>query len=126
MNIMCTIICKFFPDINSWCGVKNRDRSYIPEISFKQSIDDGIETLLFWDDFSKYCEGMNHAGICIMSSSLMGLDDETTSLRRKTISKHGIKIKKALGLSDVKEAAMCLIEQKLPSNTLIFDKNIPL
>jgi hypothetical protein len=120
---MCTIICKYFPNIG-WVSVKNRDRSYIPEISFKQSLDNGMETLLFWDDFSKYCEGMNHTGICIMSSSLMGLDDETTSLRRKTISKHGMKVKKALSLSNVKEAAMCLVEQKLSSNTLIFDKNV--
>lgn|GEM_PF-1792117 len=119
---MCIVVAKYFPNIG-WVGVKNRDRNYIPKISFKQKITDGVETLLFWDDITQYNEGMNSGGVCIISASLMVLDDEKEiTTRSKTPSKDGAKIKKALRFPNVKAAAMSLIKSKLPGNTLIFDK----
>ena len=120
---MCTILAKKFPGIG-WVGVKNRDRNYIPEISFRQKISDGVETLLFWDDITQYNEGMNNGGVCIISASLMVLDDEKEiTVRAKTPSKDGAKIKRALRFPNVKAAAMSLIKDKLPGNTLIFDRD---
>ena len=120
---MCIVVAKYFDEIG-WVGVKNRDRNYIPEISFRQKISDGVETLLFWDDITQYNEGMNNGGVGIISASLMVLDDEKEiTVRAKTPSKDGAKIKRALRFPNVKAAAMSLIKDKLPGNTLIFDRD---
>jgi len=120
---MCIVVAKWFPK-TGWVAVKNRDRNYIPEISFKQTISNGIEQLLFYDDITKYIEGMNTGGVCILSAANAVLDDEKEiTTRSKTPSKDGAKIKKALKFPNVKAAAMSLIKSKLPGNTLIFDKD---
>jgi len=120
---MCVIVVKYFDGIG-FVGCKNRDRNYIPEISFKNKTSDGVEMLLFWDDITQYTEGMNSGGVCILSASLMVLDDEKEiTTRSKTPSKDGGKIKKALKYPNVKAAAMSLIKSKLTGNTIIFDKD---
>lgn len=120
---MCIVVAKYFPK-TGWVCVKNRDRNYIPEISFKNKTTDGVESLLFWDDITQYAEGMNNGGVCILSASLMVLDDEKEiTTRATTPSKDGAKIKSALRFPNVKAAAMSLIKNKLPGNTLIFDKD---
>lgn len=45
---MCVVIGKYFENIG-WVGIKNRDRNYIPEISFKKTHANGLEILYFWD-----------------------------------------------------------------------------
>ena len=72
---MCVVVAKYFDNLG-WVGVKNRDRNYIPEISLKSLQTDGTEIMLFWDDITQYCEGFNSGGGCILSASLMVLDDE--------------------------------------------------
>lgn len=119
---MCIVTAKYFEDIG-WVCVKNRDRNYIPEISFKRQMYNDIEIMLFWDDVTKYCEGFNSAEICILSASLMVLDDEKeVTVRKKTPSKDGIKIKKALRNTDIKKVVQSLIDDKLPGNTIICNK----
>ncbi len=119
---MCIVIGKYFEG-TGWVGFKNRDRNYIPEISFKKIDQDGLEIRLFWDDVTQYCEGINSAGVAVLSASLQVQDDEKeiskTSARP---SKDGFKIKKALGYKTVREVARSLVEQKLPGSTLIFDE----
>lgn len=120
---MCIVIGKYFDDIG-WVGVKNRDRNYIPEISFKKKIVNGVEVLYFWDNITQYCEGLNSFGMGILSASLMVLDDEKEiTTRSKTPSKDGKKIKKALGHDDIELVVNSLVTQKLTGNTLIFNKN---
>jgi len=80
--------------------------------------------MMFWDDITQYCEGMNSGGVSIISASLMVKDDEMEiQVRSKTPSKDGAKIKRALRFPNVKAATMSLIKDKLPGNTLIFDKD---
>jgi hypothetical protein len=119
---MCVIVAKYFDNVG-WVGVKNRDRNYVPDLSFRKKKNKNTETLYFWDDITQYCEGMNDNGICVLSASLMVLDDEKEiTVRTKTPSKDGIKIQKALRLTDIKAVAMSLIKQKLPGCTLIFNR----
>ena len=119
---MCIIAAKYFDGIG-WVGVKNRDRNYIPEISFNRITTNGVEIMLFWDDITKYCEGINSGGVSVLSASLMVKDDEKEiKVRTKTPSKDGIKIRKALQYPNVKAVAKSLINDKLPGNTIIFDK----
>ena len=119
---MCVVVAKYFDNVG-WVGVKNRDRNYVPDLSFRKKKNKNTETLYFWDDITQYCEGMNDSGVAVLSASLMVLDDEKEiTVRTKTPSKDGTKIKKALTFTDVKAVAMSLIKQKLPGCTLIFDK----
>jgi len=118
---MCIIIGKYFPG-TGWTAVKNRDRNYIPEISFRNFKTDGLEVTYFWDDITQYCEGINSAGVGILSASLMVLDDEKEiDKRSREPSRDGIRIKAALKLRDPRAAAMYLIKQGLTGNTLVFD-----
>lgn len=119
---MCVVIAKYFKDIG-WCGVKNRDRNYVPKISFERYSKNEIDMLVMYDDMTGYCEGMNDKGISILSASLMTLDDETEITLRTKSSRDGIAIKKALFSKTVKEAVDSLIESKMTGNTIIFDKN---
>ena len=119
---MCIVIGKYFEG-TGWVAFKNRDRNYIPEISFKKKEAKGVEILYFWDEITQYCEGINSAGVGVLSASLMVLDDEKEiETRSKTPSKDGMKIKKALTLPNVKAVAMSLIDSKLTGNTLVFDQ----
>ena len=120
---MCIVIGKYFDDFG-WVGVKNRDRNYIPEISFRKKHYDGVEVLYFWDDITQYCEGMNSQGIAVLSASLMVLDDEKEiTQRKKTPSRDGAKIQKALSFNNIKMVVQSLISNKLTGNTLIFNQD---
>lgn len=120
---MCIVIGKYFKD-KGWVAFKNRDRNYVPEISFRKKLINGVEILYFWDDITQYCEGFNSAGVGVLSASLMVMDDEKEiEVRTKTPSKDGSKIKRALTLTNVKEVAQSLVEQKLTGNTLIFNEH---
>lgn len=119
---MCVIIGKYFPE-TGWVGVKNRDRNYIPEISFRKQHHNGIEILYFWDDITQYCEGMNSQGIAVLSASLMVLDDEKEiSKRSQRPSRDGAKIKQALKHNNIKQVVYDLVKNKLTGNTLVFDQ----
>jgi hypothetical protein len=120
---MCIIVAKHFPD-RGWVAVKNRDRNYVPDISFKKTVSGDTELLYFWDDITQYCEGMNSSGVCVLSASLMVADDEKEiTVRTKTPSKDGSKIKKALQFTDPKAVAMSLIKQKLPGHTIVLSED---
>lgn len=120
---MCIIIAKYFDKVG-WVGVKNRDRNYVPEISFKRTTHNGLEVMLFWDDMTQYCEGLNSKGISILSASLMVMDDEKEIEKRsKKPSKDGLKIRKALTYDTLYETIKSLVKNKLTGNTIIFDKD---
>lgn len=120
---MCIVIGKYF-DQHGWVAVKNRDRNYIPEISFRKKHHNGVEILYFWDDITQYCEGINSTGIGVLSASLMVLDDEKEIKQRvRNPSKDGKRIKKALSLTRISDVLDSLINDKLTGNTLVFNQN---
>jgi hypothetical protein len=119
---MCIVIGKYFKGLG-WVAVKNRDRNYIPEISFRKKTREGVEILYFWDDTTWYCEGFNSAGVGVLGASLMVLDDEKEIEKRtKEHSKDGKRIKKALQFPNIKAVAMSLIKDQMTGNTLVFDE----
>lgn len=122
---MCVVMAKYFP-AHGWVICKNRDRNYTPEIVFNRYTDEdtGIERLMFEDMITKYCEGINSAGVSILSASLSVADDEKEV--DKTTSKKtgdGVKIKKALLSSSAKGAAATAIKEKLTGFTFIADRD---
>lgn len=120
---MCIIAAKYFPSVG-WVGVKNRDRNYVPEISFKRINQNDMEVMLFWDDITRYCEGINSQGIAILSASLMVKDDEKEiETRAKKPSRDGTSIKRALGEKTIRDAIRSLVTSELTGNTIIFSKD---
>lgn len=117
-------MAKWFPK-HGWVIAKNRDRNYTPEIVFNRYTDEdtGIERLMFEDMITKYCEGINSAGVAILSASLSVAEDEK-EVDKKTAKKtgDGEKIKKSLLNSTAKGAVAIAIEEKLTGYTLIADK----
>lgn len=121
---MCVIIAKHFPKLG-WVGVKNRDRNYIPEISFRRIHDkSNNERLLFEDDITNYMEGINSHGVGILSASLMVQNDE------KEVTKHasaaspdGQRIRRALEQPTARAAALACAKLGLTGNSIIFDQD---
>jgi hypothetical protein len=67
---MCTIVAKKFADIG-WIGVKNRDRPAATSTALLRDEIDSVQRVSIQDEKTKWTEGMNSAGISIISSSLM-------------------------------------------------------
>lgn len=126
---MCIVACKFFQDFG-WAGIKNRDRSYKPEIVLKRSWRNNLERLLFWDLNTRWTEGVNEFGVCILSSAVAVIDDEkegqtskkVTSVKRRYYSPDGLRVRKGLYEKTARDALRSLIEQEIPGNTVIFDE----
>ena len=119
---MCVIAAKYFPDYG-WVAVKNRDRNYTPEISFKRyRSEDGIERLMFEDDITHYCEGINSDGVGILGASLMVDDDEKEIQQRLKIKNPvGVKIKKSLKQMTALDAVKFAVKNELVDNTIFVD-----
>lgn len=119
---MCVIAAKYFPEIG-WVGAKSRDRNYIPDLHFKREDIKGTERLLYWDKITQYREGLNDDGVCILSASLMVIDDEKeVENPNRSHSRDGDRISDALKMSTVSQAVKYLIKEKLTGNTIVFDK----
>ena len=65
---MCVIAAKYFKDYG-WVGVKNRDRTYKPNILIKKSHRDNIDRIYIWDENTRYTEGLNENGTSILNAS---------------------------------------------------------
>src|SRR6056297_2788764 len=125
---MCIIAAKKFPGIG-WIGVKNRDRNYVPTIRIVQSNRKGVQRLFIDDDDTRYTEGLNEYGVCILSASLSVKSDEKE--QEKTgpkdrpddyMSPDGKKIRDALYERTPRKAIDSLIHSELTSCTLVFNK----
>lgn len=120
---MCILVAKYFPEVG-WVGAKNRDRNYMPDLSFAREDTKGRERLLYRDRVTQYREGINDEGVCILSASLLVIDDEKEVEKpNKSHSGDGDRISRALQFPTVTEAVKSLIKDKLTGNTIIFDRN---
>jgi len=121
---MCIVAVKYFPEIG-WVGVKNRDRNYQPVIIIKQSFRQDIERMYILDKLTKYTEGLNEYGICILSSAVATKRDEKEGNKGRSksfASPDGKKVRTALFEKDIDDAVNVIIKSKLPGNTIVFNK----
>jgi hypothetical protein len=120
---MCIIAAKYFPELG-WAGAKNRDRNYVPELSFEHLTDSQPHRLLMHDDMTGYMEGLNTAGICVLSASLQVMDDEKEITKRTTEDNpDGERIKDALKLTDIDKVVKQLVKEGMTGNTIIFNED---
>ena len=128
---MCIVALKYF-EKDGWVGVKNRDRNYYPKIFIKQSFRENIERMFIWDDKTKYTEGMNEHGVCILSAAMATKDDETEIEKAEKKKKEtgnfyspdGKIIRTALLEDNPLDTLNYCIENKLSGNTIIWNKEI--
>lgn len=123
-------------EVIGWVGVKNRDRNYKPVINLVQSRRSGVEKTYILDSVTKYSEGMNEYGVCILNAALQVTDDESAAALARSHSREkdkqkgtyqdpdGIKIKRALNCKAPKSAAQSLIDDKMMGHTVIFNKDV--
>jgi len=126
---MCIVALKHFPN-TGWVGVKNRDRNYKPLIYIKQSIRKNIERIYLWDDITKYTEGMNEYGVCILSAAVATKSDEKEGAKSRDdsdttfYSSDGKRIRTALFEKTPEKAIECLEKSQLPGTTIVFNAGV--
>jgi len=123
---VCIVAAKYFKG-TGWVGVKNRDRNYKPTVKIRQSFKKDIERLYIWDEKTKYTEGLNEFGVCILSAAVAVKDDEKEGSKEEEnpdkvfYSPDGKKVRTALFEKTVDKALKKLIELEIAGNTLVFD-----
>lgn len=119
---MCIVAAKYFDNIG-WVGVKNRDRNYVPDVSFLMLDKTTPKRLLFYDDMTGYMEGLNSQGIGVLSASLQVLDDEKEIKKRtRDDNPDGERIRHALMQRDIEAVVIELAKAGMTGNTIIFDQ----
>lgn len=114
---MCTVVAKYFPK-EGWTVVKNRDQNYLPTVTFKdKDIGKLGEILVVYDKSTNYNEGMNQAGITIVTATLAPLS------KLEFDGADGARIYDALMKDSVEDAAKLLKSRKMTGYTFIFDKD---
>ena len=103
---MCVIAAKYFKD-KGWVLAKNRDQDYVSHVSFRDKPDPKVgETLVMYDHDIDYQEGMNHAGLVIITTSL------TPEIVEETNKEDGTKICNALHMTQ-EEAVKYLTDEQM-------------
>ena len=105
---MCVAAAKYFKG-TGWILAKNRDQDYVSTVSFVDKPAPIVgEILTLYDHDTKYQEGMNYAGMAIITTSLVPI------ILEETDEEDGKLIKRALGTRTPEEAAKLFIKAKMP------------
>jgi hypothetical protein len=126
---------KYIPNYG-WVGVKNFYTSFKPSLVIKKSFRHSVERLYFWNNDTKYTEGINEHGVCIFSSNIQTKQDPIEAKKfikrseddivvqpRRYYDPDGLRIRKALEAKDVTGALAILKEKQITGCTIVFDKN---
>lgn len=131
---MCVVAVKYIPDLG-WIGAKNRDRNYPTRVHITQSNRYGLQRLYIDDQLSRWTEGVNEHGLCIISASFSVKSDEKEG---DTVSKRsggparerpgyyspdGRSIRQALRMDNPIAAVKFLSEQELAGATYVFNQD---
>ena len=130
---MCVIAVKKLKN-HGWIGIKNRDRNYKTDVEIVQSNRDGLQRLYIDDKLSRWTEGLNEFGVCILSASLSVKSDEKEGdkitnqrMARRSADNYyspdGKAIRKALLEKTPEAAAKKLIAHELAGCTYVFNEN---
>lgn len=115
---MCTILAKKFPGIG-WVGVKNRDRPAPTRTELLRDQQGQFQRVTLMDEDTRWTEGMNTNGVCILSSSLT----PTKNGLKKHNSRDGAVIREALAEPTIDRAVDVCRTQEISGCVMVFDKN---
>ncbi len=122
---MCVIVAVKLdgPKGKRWVLGKNRDRNYIPDIFFRKpskAKEGGYS--VFVDKQTMWSEGVNDAGIGIVNSALMVVEDEKIANKKdkgQNVSDGGELIREALRLTDITDVVEFLVKEGLFGFTFV-------
>ena len=113
---MCVLAVKYFED-HGGVAAKNRDRSYKPTICVKKSFRMGTERCMFWDEETKWTEGVNEYGVAVLNTTLKVKKDEKAGTLREPgevfYSPGGKALRKALLEKTVDKAVQSLVDSEM-------------
>lgn len=109
-----------------WVLGKNRDRNYVPTIHFKKRKKGSLEYRYFEDQDTFWTEGVNSAGICMINTSLMVVDDEkeidkSKSKKKSKVSHDGTVFKQVLGMRDIVKIVKHIADNDVMGYTFVTD-----
>lgn len=136
---MCVVAVKHLKNYG-WVGAKNRDRNYKTKIKVTQSNRYETQRLYIDDQLSRWTEGLNEHGVCIISASFSVKSDEkegekvsgseptekNAGKKRGTpgyYSPDGRTVRTALLEKTPGKALMVLIKRELAGATYVFNES---
>jgi hypothetical protein len=128
---MCVVAVRYIKG-QGWIGGKNRDRNYETRVHITQSNRYGLQRLYIDDRLSRWTEGLNEHGLCIISASFSVKSDEKEGdeVQKKLgparerpgyYSPDGRSIRQALRMDNPEAAVKFLSEQHLAGATYVFN-----
>jgi hypothetical protein len=122
---MSLIVCKYLQNYG-FVGFKNDDKNYLPNIKIAKSNRESLERLLIWDDISKYTEGINEHGVCVINCPKVEKEEYKNiktihAVGKRYYSPAGFVIRKALTKQNCYEAAEVILQSGVDGTTLVFD-----
>ena len=130
---MCVVAVKKLKN-HGWIGIKNRDRNYQTDVEIVQNNRDGLQRLYIDDKLSRWTEGLNEYGVCVLSAASLSVKsdekegDKITNQRMARrnadgyYSPDGKAIRKALLKQTPEAAAKVLIAHELSGCTYVFNE----
>lgn len=110
-------------DAENWFLMKLRDRSYSPKYQVRFSTKKEVESVFLIDQVSDWTEGVNSAGIMLVSTALQNHEDKKDdgSKRDKKVTRNGIILRQVLGKSKIEEIVKILEDECFTGNTFVSD-----
>jgi hypothetical protein len=104
--------------------IKNRDRNYVASVNFHKRKVGSTKYSVFVDKDTSWSEGINNRGLCMVSSSLMIIDDEQEFHavdQQGTVSNVGDTFKEALKKTNIVKAVNHIVEKNVMGFTFVTD-----
>ena len=132
---MCVIIAKKCKLKGSkkenWFLYKVRDRAYDPVYTVKYNSKGDVQAVFLVDQSSDWTEGVNSAGIMLVSASLQNHEDKkdgqskskTSNNIPKQVTRNGVILRQVLRLDNINDVVDRLVEEKFTGNTFVSDGN---
>ena len=130
---MCTILAKKSKLRNSnkesWFLYKNRDRAYDPVYTIKYNSKGDTQAVFLVDQDSDWTEGVNSAGIMLVSAALQNRFDKTDGTKEKSksgvkkVSRNGVILRQVLRMDKIQDVVDTLVEERFTGNTFVSDGN---
>ena len=128
---MCVIVAKKTrlksTNKDSWFLYKIRDRAYSPNYRIKFTRENNIEAVYLIDEDSDWTEGLNSAGIMIVSAALQNHEDKKDGVNKtkkegkRTVTRNGMILRQAMRQSKIEDVLKIFKEELFTGTTYISD-----
>ena len=127
---MCVIVAKKSKlkssNKDNWFLYKVRDRAYDPKYTVKYNSKGDVQAVFLVDQDSDWTEGVNSAGIMLVSAALQNHDDKKDGTKDdkslpKQVTRNGVILRQVLRMDNIKDVVDTLVEERFTGNTFVSD-----